>query len=201
MSYEYMSVRFENMRNGRVHVVDFTSDHEPEEWYQEAPEWLAGRLDYTDHAGVREVCQRFSMAGFGVTSLVVHLTSAQADFTSQAPTPENIAALHEALKDGDAERICAYAFAVSLDNVDSWEDALCIHQETAQDVIREWLDIYQPRYEEQSGKYAFSDPVYVKTDPIPDFLDIDWRASLEALARDNYCTVVGFAGELWLFGN
>lgn len=178
---EFRSMTVAVERNGEFHTLTLEDGH--------------------DFGTVERLETIADMAGWEVVSVVVDGWDFTEEMWPHIDHMSNIPMLFETLCNNpyQADIICAWLTVNDCADVDSWEDASYFYGQDSETIVREWADAYYRVYEETSGRYAFSSE-FVKADPFPDWLEIDWDETLSNIARENGSDVVEFNGMTYYFG-
>lgn len=156
--------------------------------------------DHHDVSVVERVQGAADIAGYEIVSVVVDGWDFEEEMWPHIDHASNIPAFFEAVKNDphNVDVICAWLTVNDAADVENWEDSIHLSGQDSEAVVREWASIFHKVYEE-TGSLGYSSE-YVKTDPFPSWMEIDWEETLEGIARDNSSSVVEFHGLTYYFG-
>lgn len=113
----------------------------------------------------------------------------------------NIPALFETLCNDSysVDDICAWLTVNDCADVADWYGSIRYSGLDAESIVRAWTEDFHTVYEETPGRYAFSSE-FVRAEPFPSWLEIDWDETLYNIAKYESAEVVEFNGMTYYFG-
>lgn len=158
--------------------------------------------DHHDSSTLGEVMDCFDEAGYELVSVVIDGWDFTEDMYKHVKWLSNIVPLFEALCDDlyQADMICAWLIENDCADVANWADHVCVSGTSYEDVVRDWVGIFHKVYEQVPSRNYYGEPVYVETDPFPNWMEIDWEETLHQIARENSSSVVEFNDMIFFFG-
>jgi len=152
---------------------------------------------------LNDVVFAFSDAGYEIVSVMIDGYDFQEDMfvkhIGSYNANSDVIALFDALCEDvyAADTICAFITVRACADVDNWQDTVNFSGMTYADVVCQWVASFHKVYSEQVDRY---NTFYEETDPFPRWMEIDWEATLQNIAREYSASVVEFNGMVYYFG-
>lgn len=153
----------------------------------------AGRLEYALSA--------FESAGYEIVSVFIDGYDFQEDmWLKHIGHASNVVPLFDALcaDSYSADIICAFITERDCADVETWHESIYFSGTDHESVVREWAQSFHKVYRETATDYYSSE--YVETEMFPSWIEMDWEATLNNIAREESSSVVEFAGMVYYFG-
>lgn len=154
------------------------------------------------HAGrLQDSLSAFETAGFEIVSVFIDGYDFQEDmWLKHIGHASNVVPLFDALcaDSRSADIICAFITERDCADVESWHESIYLSGTDHESVVREWAEVFHKVYQETATDYYSSE--YAETDAFPSWLELDWEATLNNIAREESSSVVEFSGMVYYFG-
>lgn len=177
------NVDADNPDAGDIHTISVDADHDPDTLF--------------------DVVERLTGAGYDYVSVWLDTAMFAFEIRQHIPEHTDIVPVFEAFKNDphDADNIAAFLIAEGCGDIDSWEDRIWVTGITYEEVVTEWAEIFEKRFEETSkrSRYGVSETAYVSTAAIPDYLVIDWKETAEYIAREESNNLVEMCDMIYMF--